>query len=278
MKIGIISDLHYDVWNNPLALEKFIDMYVDKVDTIVFAGDIVYHEGVRDWCKSIYHKFKNIVIVLGNHDYWDVKRLNQTALQNIVDLWRDITIDFDNIHVLFNNDWSSNSENVHFVGGTYFTPLFAHDGDVSMHLDQTLQFQMGFNDFKYTYYLDPTTYTTRHYEPSDFITEYYKARDYLKDYLETNPYLKEDSKVVVVTHFAPSRKSIHKKYKGSRYNCYWCADDDKLIKTYTDKIKLWIHGHTHTPFDYKIANTRVVCNPVGYPNENELFNPMIIEV
>ena len=35
----------------------------------------------------------------------------------------------------------------------------------------------------------------------------------------------------------------------------------------TDNIKLWVHGHTHDEFDYKIGITRVVCNPRGYPKE-----------
>jgi hypothetical protein len=29
-------------------------------------------------------------------------------------------------------------------------------------------------------------------------------------------------------------------------------------------VSLWIHGHTHTSFDYEINGTRVVCNPRGY--------------
>ena len=34
---------------------------------------------------------------------------------------------------------------------------------------------------------------------------------------------------------------------------------------------LWVHGHTHTSFDYEFAGgTRVICNPKGYGNENVL--------
>jgi hypothetical protein len=28
---------------------------------------------------------------------------------------------------------------------------------------------------------------------------------------------------------------------------------------------LWIHGHTHTRFDYQVEGCRIVCNPRGYP-------------
>ena len=38
---------------------------------------------------------------------------------------------------------------------------------------------------------------------------------------------------------------------------------------------LWIHGHIHESFDYKIGKTRVVCNPRGYASieENKGFRP-----
>lgn len=31
--------------------------------------------------------------------------------------------------------------------------------------------------------------------------------------------------------------------------------------------ELWIHGHTHVPCDYELLDTRIVCNPRGYPGE-----------
>ncbi len=37
--------------------------------------------------------------------------------------------------------------------------------------------------------------------------------------------------------------------------------------------RLWVHGHTHTAFDYFIGKTRVVCEPMGYPGEGVKFNP-----
>ena len=39
----------------------------------------------------------------------------------------------------------------------------------------------------------------------------------------------------------------------------------------------WVHGHTHSTFDYEIEGTKVVCNPRGYSklfnlSQNENFN------
>ena len=40
--------------------------------------------------------------------------------------------------------------------------------------------------------------------------------------------------------------------------------------------KLWIDGHSHDRCDYRLGKTRVVANPLGYPNEIrslEAFEP-----
>ena len=44
-------------------------------------------------------------------------------------------------------------------------------------------------------------------------------------------------------------------------------------------IKHWVHGHTHDPFDYKIGECRVVCNPRGYyPYEgSKRYEPVVLQ-
>ena len=42
---------------------------------------------------------------------------------------------------------------------------------------------------------------------------------------------------------------------------------------------LWVHGHVHTSFDYRVGATRVLCNPHGYGAENPDFDPrLVVEV
>jgi len=36
------------------------------------------------------------------------------------------------------------------------------------------------------------------------------------------------------------------------------------------------HGHPHDSFDYTVGDTRIVCNPRGYDDENRQFNPMLV--
>ena len=37
---------------------------------------------------------------------------------------------------------------------------------------------------------------------------------------------------------------------------------DNFIRQY--QIDLWIHGHIHDAADYRLYDTRIVCNPRGY--------------
>ena len=80
---------------------------------------------------------------------------------------------------------------------------------------------------------------------------------------------------VVITHHAPSAKSIHPRFAGSLLNGCFVSDAERLAGG--ERARLWIHGHTHDSFDYTLNGTRVVCNPRGYAkdgvNENALFDP-----
>lgn len=43
----------------------------------------------------------------------------------------------------------------------------------------------------------------------------------------------------------------------------------KVVKFILDnpRIKLWVHGHTHIPCDYKISECIAIYNPFGYIRE-----------
>ncbi len=67
---------------------------------------------------------------------------------------------------------------------------------------------------------------------------------------------------VVVTHYLPSWKSVAPEHEGSPLNAFFVCDVERLIAE--RQPALWVHGHTHSSLDYKIGETRVVCNPFGY--------------
>ncbi len=95
-------------------------------------------------------------------------------------------------------------------------------------------------------------------------------------------FLKKSGADVIITHHAPSRKSIHPRYlqtDGAKaLNGMFCGDLDAEILNWPKPPKLWIHGHVHDRHDYMLGNTRVVCNPRGYPNEDNFHDYSPLEI
>jgi Icc-related predicted phosphoesterase len=109
-----------------------------------------------------------------------------------------------------------------------------------------------------------------------------KARKHLAesvDYANMN-----SMKCVVMTHHAPSYQFGTPEFAGSDINpLFNNSDMDDMIAQ--SNIKLWVHGHRHSQADDYIGNTRIVCNPYGYPNERRYIadfgnktQPIFVEV
>lgn len=74
----------------------------------------------------------------------------------------------------------------------------------------------------------------------------------------------------MITHHAPSLRSVPELYKADLLSAAYASNLEGFIES--ANIALWIHGHTHQSQDYPIGNTRILCNPRGYPMEaNEHF-------
>lgn len=87
-----------------------------------------------------------------------------------------------------------------------------------------------------------------------------------------------DGPTVVVTHHAPHRGSLAAKYADDWVSGAFVSElPEEMFKVPV----LWVHGHTHTSFDYQVSNCRVVANPRGYRRhpgkpENEDFDPAFV--
>jgi len=111
------------------------------------------------------------------------------------------------------------------------------------------------------------------FEPKHSIADHHRARKWLETSLAT-PF---EGETVVMTHHAPSYKSLE---HGKPYNDLdWCyaSDLEYLMHPYDRNenphnlaathapCTLWLHGHIHACRDHIVGNTRVVANPRGYP-------------
>jgi hypothetical protein len=100
------------------------------------------------------------------------------------------------------------------------------------------------------------------FSPEDAMHDHKLFMDYLTHVLSGH----KDKKVVVIGHHAPSNLSVHPRYANDDLmNGGYRSSLDFFIEDHPEVV-LWVHGHTHETFDYKIRNTRVFCNPRGYVN------------
>jgi Icc-related predicted phosphoesterase len=82
-------------------------------------------------------------------------------------------------------------------------------------------------------------------------------------------------KTVVVSHHAPSHKSVVERFIGDRLSPAFASLLEPLVLK--GQPEIWVHGHMHDALDYELHGTRVICNPRGYPNEstNSGFDPQL---
>jgi Icc-related predicted phosphoesterase len=74
-----------------------------------------------------------------------------------------------------------------------------------------------------------------------------------------------DGPTVVVTHFAPSLRSLDPRYGLTPGTAGFCNSLDDLL----GKAQYWLHGHLHCQHDYVVDGCRVLANTLGYASKGE---------
>lgn len=258
MKIHLVSDLHLE----------FADLTLPGGDILVLAGDILEAKNLK---PSMYNpdmvltpgersdrrpdryarfmieecaKYREVVMVMGNHEYYHGK-LWKTYEQLAINLPDNVTLLENQTHEI---------DDVVFIGATLWTDFNKGDANVMNYV----QFNMSdykvitqFDSYKRAYYKLTTDKT---------LSLHRESKQYIQETLAKN----QDRKTVVVTHMAPSELSVAEEYKHDTLMnpAYYSNLEDIMYDN--PQIKYWFHGHTHTPFNYLVGMTRVVCNPRGY--------------
>jgi 3',5'-cyclic AMP phosphodiesterase CpdA len=81
---------------------------------------------------------------------------------------------------------------------------------------------------------------------------------------------------VVVTHHAPSPRSVAPQFHGDPLSPAFASDLTELVVRFAPP--LWVHGHTHHPVDHLIGGTRVLSNPWGYPTEDLPLTTAVVDL
>lgn len=248
MKIRIWSDLHADG-----AAMRFAQNCPDE--TLILAGDTANSmHALKIIVTDIAAKFKNVVLVLGNHEFYhgDVYDTFSTRFKS--DMYN-----LGNVHLL--NKEYIKLEDVTFIGATLWSDFNNRDPRVECAAS------MNINDFKLMQVLDGVKVST------DWM--YKKNKEELEFIRNTCKSI--NGKKVVITHFPPMKKFQHPKWGTTRQNPingYFMSDSAHQLKDID--FVMWVCGHTHDPSDFEMWGKRFICNPRGYcyrgKTENESFD------
>lgn len=269
VRIGIMSDMHLEhgAFNGP----------VGSGDIALLAGDIcvaahlisehpkLLAAGIRDnvhaYVDRVAANYDRTFMVMGNHEHWaGVFNFNANVLRRNLP---GITL-LDNQH--------EDTHGLVVYGGTMWTDFNRNDTQVKL---GAMRFMA---DYEQTWCYDSMqSPPERLLHPEDvyedhlqFLHGFKQARNHARD---TN------KKLVVVSHHAPSPRSVSHYFKkhGGVMNHYYHSDLHDLLEP---NVPLWAHGHTHDPFRYNVNGTEVICNPRGYVGHSERANyePVMVDL
>ena len=239
MRIQLASDLHLELlrrWPNECLITPAPD-----ADVLVLVGDI--HRGTR-----AIERFASwpvpVLYLAGNHEYYDCQ---WEALRS------DLRRVADGTAVRFLDNDVITLDGVRFLGSTLWTDYEL----AGIPLPEAMTAAEGF-------LLDHRRILTA--------AGPFRAQHALDEHLRSRAWLARELSVdhaaptVVLTHHAPHPGSIHARFAGSPINGAFISDLTELV----EQADLWLHGHAHDSFDYRVGRCRVVSNPRGYAhNRND---------
>jgi predicted phosphodiesterase len=245
-RIHILSDLHLEF--EPLAIPA------TDADVIVLAGDIGLKAHGVEWANDTFKV--PVVYVLGNHEFYGgqidrvLAKCRATAAPHV--------------HVL--EQEAVTIAGLRFLGCTLWTD-FALFGE-HRHIVGMLDAQRVMTDFQRIRIKKGDRYPK--FSPGYSVVLHRAARQWLAAELATA----DAGHTVVVTHHAPHRGSLAPEFEHDLLSSAYVSDLSPLMGS----VPLWIHGHTHTSFDYSVGSTRVICNPRGYApmQPNDAFDASLV--
>lgn len=243
MKVGVISDLHLS--RGPQ------DLPVNDCAVYALAGDIGRPDEAIAWAREL---GKPVLYVPGNHEFYG------RSLRCALDELRSLAVG-TNVHILDNQAFCLGG--IRFLGSTLWTD-FLLDGYGRGRELAVLEALSKMHDFKRVFVDDEQQVL---FTPLDAEVLFRRNAAWLHQRLQRN----WAGPTVVITHHAPSSRSIDPRFSGSPLNACFASHLDHLLGS--DKAALWIHGHMHHTVDYEVEGTRVVCNPRGYVRDGTTENP-----
>lgn len=271
MKLRICSDLHLEF--SDLVLPELED---DKDTILLLAGDIGVVEKQTNMTERFIpflarasHQFRYVILILGNHEHYGGSFVRTAS--KLLSYIGEQTFEKNNVILLEKE--TRVIDDVAFIGATLWT-------DCNKQSPHALYL---FNSMADSRVIRTGPNKTLPYERKFRAPDTWVDHMYAKQYIwkAIDEQKAQGHKVVVMTHHAPSQKSVADQYIGNELNMFFHSNLDLDIMEHAPN--LWVHGHMHNVSDYRIdesraiCDTRVVCNPRGYDgHEVTGWNPEFI--
>lgn len=203
MKIQILSDLHLEFHKDQGV--SFINSLNDNCDVLILAGDITSYSLLKLTLNRFCNKFKDVVYVLGNHEYYysDKSEVNSIMMEACEEK--------SNLHWL--NNSIKSIDGVRFVGNTMW---FKEDPLAPFNLMHDFSKIRDLSNWVYKENNETLNFLRKEILPGD----------------------------VVVTHHLPSYKSVDPFYKNSRLNSFFVCDVEDIIADKSPKLWIHGHTHS----------------------------------
>lgn len=269
IKIRVYSDIHLD-WYTTYVEKKGEDAFWyppelpdDKETILCLSGDLWIGTrwiewGEFSWIGKVAPRFKQVLVVLGNHDYWPQGDL---TIQNGGDKCNAMLQDrgFYNVKVLDCDTFMV--DNFMFIGATLWTDMKRSDPLIMqrmagyMNYDGKISFSTGDNG------------AWERYTSARWVQTHDKHKRYIELVAKQNL----DKKIIVLTHHVPLPKLCDPRYNYNDSDYYYQSDLSDLILD-NENIVAWCYGHTHyqkeTAFpSYAEQSCLMINNAVGYTDE-----------
>lgn len=233
------------------------DFQHEGEDILLLCGDIGINDQGMKFANKVARIFDiPVLMIAGNHEFYQNWKSRDHTWENTLDNLRKAAGHTSKVvkgETTYLEDTVVEYEGVRFIGATLWTDmkLYGDDPMVAWKVSRAL------NDYRVIISeedpLCPMTLTT-----DQTVYRHGVSRQFIETEL-AKPF---EGPTVVMTHHTPSQLSIPEHYREDKVSAGYTSRLESVIEQYQPTV--WCHGHTHTSFDYKIGETRVICNPRGY--------------
>ncbi|KAG2382626.1 hypothetical protein C9374_005206 [Naegleria lovaniensis] len=280
MKISLLSDLHVEHFE---SFSSFQDKYEEKFhrkllstklieegsDVLILAGDVanVKQESFKELLNDVSHRFKHVIYVAGNHEFYG------NEYYSCMESMKQVCLEKKNIHFLDQSvveiKDDETGEMVVFIGCI----LWSRVPEASKPFVGT-----SMNDYKVIKIQDNASTEPVNLTVNDTVKWFEEQVQFIEKQIQLAK--QENKRAIIVTHNAPLTKGVSDpKYENStteftkHLNTAFATDLRHLMGP---PVIAWFFGHTHFSSRQCHNQTIVASNQLGYllfgNEKNELYD------